>query len=113
MQRRPMKVMLPENRLMHKFYMRHPEARLEPVPLQSFEPPIAKQFAIRQLQLMQQGKGKFSEDEAFALTEKEFMGRIQVLASHRGGAPARLNLVQQDEGRYLAEALEEVAARKQ
>eukprot|EP00983_Pelagomonas_calceolata_P026918 845494-Pelagomonas_calceolata.AAC.1 len=27
MQRRPMKVMLPENRLMHKFYMRHPEVR--------------------------------------------------------------------------------------
>ncbi|KAF5831052.1 hypothetical protein DUNSADRAFT_13663 [Dunaliella salina] len=111
-QRKPMKALLPENHLMHKFYIRHPEARLEPVPLQSFKPPLAKQFASRQLQLMQQGKGKVCEDEAFALAEKEFMGRIQSLASHRGGMPARLSLVQQDEGRFLAEALEEVAARK-
>jgi len=54
------------------------QARLEPVSLQSFQPPLAKQFSLRQLELMQGRKG-LGERHAFAEAEKEFMGRIRAI----------------------------------
>jgi hypothetical protein len=52
------------------------QAKLEPVDLQSFKPPLAKQFAMQQLQLMRRG---MREDEAYVKTEEEFLGRIRAL----------------------------------
>ena len=48
-----MRVTWPEERLMWDLFRREPEVRLMPYHLNSFEPPLAKRFALRQWQLMQ------------------------------------------------------------
>ena len=45
------------------------QAMLEPVDLTSFEPPTAKKFALRQLELIDQG---MSRRESYAKVEAEF-----------------------------------------
>eukprot|EP00270_Netrium_digitus_P019823 TRINITY_DN7934_c0_g1_i2.p1 TRINITY_DN7934_c0_g1~~TRINITY_DN7934_c0_g1_i2.p1 ORF type:complete len:300 (-),score=96.26 TRINITY_DN7934_c0_g1_i2:183-1082(-) len=53
--KRVKKIVFPEDPLIESFYARHPEAKLDPVDLRSFDPPLARFFAQRQLELMQQG----------------------------------------------------------
>ena len=52
------------------------QARAEPVALDSFTPPLARQFAQRQLQLMQAGAAR---EQAFTQAEQELAGRLQAL----------------------------------
>eukprot|EP00244_Chara_vulgaris_P000653 TRINITY_DN1106_c0_g1_i1.p1 TRINITY_DN1106_c0_g1~~TRINITY_DN1106_c0_g1_i1.p1 ORF type:complete len:177 (+),score=30.60 TRINITY_DN1106_c0_g1_i1:559-1089(+) len=63
------KIRLPEDPLVTSFYARHPEARFVPYKLNSFEPPIARRFAWRQIELMREG---YSQREARDQVELEF-----------------------------------------
>lgn len=72
----PMKLNLPENRLVMGFYKQFPEARLEPVNLASFQAPLAKQFALRVHALMHEGMGK---KRAVAQAQEESAGKLQSL----------------------------------
>jgi len=106
----PLKLRLPEERLMLKFYNQHPEAKLEPVALQSFAQPLAKAFALRQLQLM---RNRLSESEAFSMAQQEFQAQLQTLQSRRGDLSTSTRLMQQhDETNVLADALEHAALRR-
>lgn len=65
------------------------QGKLEPVPLQSFKPPLAKQYAARQLQLKQELRSQGANlpqaaAAAQAQTEQEFAPRIKAL--HRWGS---------------------------
>lgn len=59
-----LRVVWPEDRLMWECFRRQPEVRLIPYRLNSFNPPFAKRFALRQYQLMQQGRSKQQAYEA-------------------------------------------------
>lgn len=53
------------------FYHRHPEAKLEPLDLSSFEPPTVRRFVNLQMDLMQKG---LSKEESRNQVELEFFG---------------------------------------
>lgn len=53
------------------------QAKLEPIELNSFQEPLAKSFAMRQLHHMQQGN--MSRKQAFDLTEAELKDKLQQL----------------------------------
>ena len=58
----------PEERLMWEVYRRNPELKRIPYSINSFEPPFAKRFALRQHELMKQG---MTQEAAYKDTEKE------------------------------------------
>jgi hypothetical protein len=68
------RVVWPEDRLMWKYFRRNPDARKIPYALNSFKPPPVKEFALRQLQLMQQGA---KEADAYNKAQNELGARIQ------------------------------------
>lgn len=72
---------------------RAPQARLEPLDLASFEPPTARRFALRQLEVMErQGMTKRS---AAALVEREFAAqRRQAEASAGLGRASIIDTIQ-------------------
>ncbi|CAI5458265.1 unnamed protein product [Closterium sp. Yama58-4] len=47
------RIEFPEDPLVESYYARHPEAKLQAYRLQGFDPPVARRFAWRQLELMQ------------------------------------------------------------
>ncbi|KAH9572700.1 hypothetical protein CY35_02G165700 [Sphagnum magellanicum] len=62
-------IKLPEDRLVESYYARHPEAKFIPFEINSFDPPPARKFAWRQLELMEQG---YFRDQACDIVEAEF-----------------------------------------
>eukprot|EP00892_Ulva_mutabilis_P005513 jgi/Ulvmu1/3333/UM155_0016.1 len=69
----------PEERLMWEVYRRNPELKRIPYSINSFEPPFAKRFALRQHELMQQG---MSQEAAYRDTDKEMaMHKEELLRS--------------------------------
>lgn len=64
---------------MWEVYRRSPELKQIPYDLNSFEPPFAKRFALRQHQLMQQG---MSKEAAYQDTEKEMAMHKQELLKY-------------------------------
>ena len=61
-----LRVVWPEDRLMWEYFRKHPEARLIPYELNSFDPPFVKRFALRQHKLMQNGCTKTEAYEKVA-----------------------------------------------
>ena len=55
------------------------QAKQQPIALSSFQAPVAKQFALRQLQLMESGE-QLSQQEAFVKVEQEMGPQLQALA---------------------------------
>ena len=53
------------------------QARALPIPLCSFEPPLSKQFALRQLALM--AREQLTQEAAFTRVEKEMMPQLLAL----------------------------------
>jgi hypothetical protein len=53
-----------------------PQAKMQPVTLDSFTPPLAKSFALRQLQLMSDKDKLLSPQAAFLQAEKELAPQI-------------------------------------
>jgi hypothetical protein len=64
------RVIWPEDRLMWDYFRKNPEVHQIPYALNSFNPPFVKRFALRQYQLMQQGKTK---EDAYEIVSKEMM----------------------------------------
>mmetsp|Transcript_30335 Transcript_30335/g.67265 ORF Transcript_30335/g.67265 Transcript_30335/m.67265 type:complete len:109 (+) Transcript_30335:170-496(+) len=91
-----MRLSFPESDLIREFYKKYPEAKEQPVVLNSFKMPLAKQFALHQLKLMQQDK--LPQAEAFEKTAKVFREQLQSLTIPSGPAPAgsQVQLLQQD-----------------
>ena len=54
-----------------------PQAKEQPITLSSFEPPLAKQFALKQLKLMTEER--LPQDAAFSRVEKELMPQLLAL----------------------------------
>ena len=54
-----------------------PQAKQQPISLSSFEPPLAKQFALKQLKLMTEER--LPQDAAFARVEQELMPQLLAL----------------------------------
>lgn len=101
-----LKVSLPEKPLVREFLRRYPEARSEPVALDSFRPPLARQFAQRQLQLMQSGADRAG---AFRQVEQEFATQLAALRSRQLAAAGALDLLQRQEQEALEEGAGHVA----
>lgn len=75
-ERKKPRMIWPEERLMWDVYRRSPELKNIPYNLNSFEPPFAKRFALRQHELMQQGMTK---EAAYRDTEQEMAMHKQEL----------------------------------
>ncbi|GFR43998.1 hypothetical protein Agub_g5144 [Astrephomene gubernaculifera] len=93
------KVDLPEKPLIKAFLQKYPEAKYEPVALDSFRPPLARRFVQRQVQLMQAGSDTAS---AFTQAEKELAEPLKALSrpqlsSASGSNPVELLLAQEQE----------------
>ena len=54
-----------------------PQAKGQAIALSSFEPPLAKQFALKQLKLMTEER--LPQDAAFAKVEQELMPQLLAL----------------------------------
>uniref|UniRef100_A0AAD5DZR7 Small ribosomal subunit protein mS23 n=1 Tax=Chlorella ohadii TaxID=2649997 RepID=A0AAD5DZR7_9CHLO len=67
--KRPPSITYPEDELIDAYYRKHPEARLEPIDMASFEPPTARRFALRQLELIE--REGMSKRAAAAVAEEE------------------------------------------
>jgi len=71
-EKRTTRPQFPEDRLIQSFYSRHPNALFEAVDLASFEPPLMKKAAIRQLALIQAGMPK---KEAIRTVEEDMRSK--------------------------------------
>ncbi|KAG2498811.1 hypothetical protein HYH03_003004 [Edaphochlamys debaryana] len=104
------RIQLPEAPFVRAFLQKYPEAKSEPVALNSFAPPLARQFAQRQLELIQSGQDTAA---AFAQAEKDFAARIQALRSRylasATGSTNPLELLRQAEQEALDAGLEALA----
>eukprot|EP00246_Nothoceros_aenigmaticus_P008108 TRINITY_DN22600_c0_g1_i1.p1 TRINITY_DN22600_c0_g1~~TRINITY_DN22600_c0_g1_i1.p1 ORF type:complete len:164 (+),score=20.51 TRINITY_DN22600_c0_g1_i1:53-544(+) len=69
--KRPPKIRYPEDRLVESYIARHPESTCTPFDLKSFDPPPARKFALRQLEIMQQGKIRDAARDAVELEVSE------------------------------------------
>lgn len=69
----------PEERLMWEVYRRDPDLKKLPYYLDSFEPPFAKRFALRQLELMRRGATK---EKAYQDTNKEMAALKELLVKY-------------------------------
>lgn len=102
----PTQYFFPEAPLIEQFYARYPEAKSEPVKLNSFVPPLAKRVALRQLALMEQG---MTESDARERADGEYEEQIKGLLQSQQTTTAFIRLVQQDEEQQLDQALKELA----
>lgn len=121
--KRPPKIEYPEDPLIESYYARHPEAKMVPFSLQSFDAPIARRFALRQMQLIEEG---LSRREARNRTEAEFKAEEEKLEAETarlrrvalregrnvGRAKSILEQVQEEETQFIAQGLEKMAQRK-
>ncbi|KAL4435585.1 hypothetical protein ABPG77_002548 [Micractinium sp. CCAP 211/92] len=108
--KRPPRIVYPEDQLVEAYYRKHPEARLEPVDMSSFEPPTARRFALRQLALMQE-QG-LSQRKAYDIVEAEFAEeRRQREAAAGGQRQSIIDQIQAEEEYHLQQALRTYADR--
>ncbi|GLC46318.1 hypothetical protein PLESTB_000998500 [Pleodorina starrii] len=90
---------LPEKPLTRAFFAKYPEAKNEPLALDSFTPPIARRFTQRQMQLMQAGSDRAT---AFAQAELDLSQQLtdmrrRQMGSLYGADPLELQLQQEQE----------------
>jgi len=107
---RPQHINLPESRLMVQFYKRFPEAKLQPVALGSSDPPLAKQYALKQWKLMREKR--LSADNAAKEVEKAMAPQLQALSRQHNISRGLLDLIQNEEEIQLKKALEDLAGRQ-
>ncbi|XP_057789184.1 uncharacterized protein LOC131006063 [Salvia miltiorrhiza] len=63
-------ITLPEDKYVKKFYQKHPDSKFEdPIKISDFDPPAARQFAWRVLELKEQG---FDESDAINIADNEY-----------------------------------------
>ena len=66
---KPRPIEFPEDRFIQSFYDRYPQVRQMPMDLHSKEPPLARQYALRALELWQGGR---TPKEARRIADREF-----------------------------------------
>lgn len=96
----------PEDRLIQSFYTRHPNALMEPIDLSSFEPPVVKKIAIRQLALMEAGMSKL---QAIKVVEQDMLKKGTLKLAE---PPSVIGQIQAEEERVLMAAIQEQKARR-
>lgn len=111
------KIVLPEDRLVESYYARHPEAKFIAFELNSFDPPPARKFAWRQLELMDQGYPRdVARDmvevevaEAEKAAEEAFRAdrRRAIMEGREPPAPkkSKIEEIQEEEWEYLSQGL--------
>jgi hypothetical protein len=97
--RRPPKIVFPEDEHVRHYYRRHPEAVLHPLNLGAYEPPVARRFAARQMELLAQG---LPRREARDTAEREFKAAA---AAAPAAASTVVEVVQAEEEAHLSQAL--------
>ena len=91
-----------------------PQAKLEPVDLTSYEPPTARRFVLRQMQLIE---GGMARKEAFAAVEQEFFTRgenpagVAAVGSSSSAGGSIIEQIQQQEEGELNSALQQYVDR--
>lgn len=98
--KRPPKIVFEEDEFIEEYYRRHPAATLEPIDLGSFYPPVAKQFAYRAVQLMEEHG--MSRAEAKEQAYKDVSSQEQSLSV----GERLIAKIQDEEGIHLKEAME-------
>ncbi|KAK9824607.1 hypothetical protein WJX72_011682 [[Myrmecia] bisecta] len=93
-------IRFPEDGLVRAYYDRHPEARMQPVDLRSFTPPPAREFAQRQLQLMQ--AESISAKVAYHRLKAEMLADSKSYPQQRRSV---LAAVQEEEEQVLQDAM--------
>lgn len=112
--KKPPAIEFPEDRLMQSYYARHPEAKLEPIWLDSTDPPTGKRYALRQLVLMQHGMSRTAArrqvDAEFAAAKAAEKQLLQEQGGERAtfGARGAIAAVQAEEERELFNAIKEL-----
>ncbi|CAI5492141.1 unnamed protein product [Closterium sp. Naga37s-1] len=117
------RIEFPEDPLVESYYARHPEAKLQAYRLQGFDPPVARRFAWRQLELMQQQgltkrQARDAVEAEFTRAEQEEEERaVQEWrrAIREGRQPAAVRCsaveeVQQEERAHMLAGLEAMGA---
>lgn len=101
------KIELPEDRLIKSYLARYPEARCKAFDLNSFEAPIARQFAWRVLELLDRG---FSEAWARDIVEADLVSeekakRRKEMLEGRPVAKTALEEAQEEDWANMANGL--------
>ncbi|GAB4815620.1 hypothetical protein N2152v2_008076 [Parachlorella kessleri] len=104
--RKPPTITFPEDRLLAAYYSKHPEAKLEPIAINSFEPSTPLRFVHRQMELME---GGVPRKQAFQQVEQEFTAQSQQSGTQQGGI---IEQVQREEEGHLRRALREYNLRR-
>lgn len=99
--KKPKPIVYPEDRYIQSFYDRYPQARQEPLDLQGPEPPLARRFALRQLELVEGGT---SPREARQIVDDELQA-LGVLNTTGPTAQSTIGSVQYDEEMSLQGAM--------
>ncbi|XP_042011825.1 uncharacterized protein LOC121760245 [Salvia splendens] len=88
-------ITLPEDTYVNKFYQKHPDSKFEdPIKVSSFDPPAAREFAWRVLELKEQG---VDEIDAMAVADTEYRAERNA----RKQAYARLKQISKLQGKRL------------
>lgn len=66
---KPRSIVFPEDRFIQSFYDRFPAAQQAPLDLASAGPPVARKFALRQLELVEEGR---TPKQARSIVDREF-----------------------------------------
>ncbi|GIL84321.1 hypothetical protein Vretimale_15938 [Volvox reticuliferus] len=103
---------LPETPFIRQFLAKYPEAKKEPVALDSFSAPLARRFVRRQMQLIREGS---EPGPAFAQAEVDFSQQLldmrrRQLGSLFGTDPLELHMRQEQE--QLDSGLEALAQQR-
>lgn len=120
---KPPKIKYPEDPLVESYYARHPDSKFTPFKLQGFDSPIARQFALRQLELMEQGMSKRDardqveqefEARAKAMEEQEMAERRRALRDGVNAPPVKksvLEEIQEEEWQRIHHGLEVIGTK--
>lgn len=120
--KRPPQIVYPEDRLLARYYARHPEARLESLELWNPHAHSAWKFVKRQMEVMKQSN--LSDERAFAIVEEEVLEQKRKLNVERQlaklqatefgvrPAPTLLQMVQAEEEKQMRLAAEMAVTRQ-
>jgi hypothetical protein len=109
--KRPMKIEYPEDRLLAKYYSKHPEARLEAMEIWRPQQHSAWKFVQRQLAVMKEEK--LSEEDAYKKVEAEIaevkrklelekqLATRQAIEFGLRRAPSLIQMIQAEEEKHL------------
>ena len=105
--KRPPKLVYEEDEFVAAYYRRNPAATLEPIDLGSFNPPAARRFAFRQLELMKEHGLSRTDAKAKAIQEQSDVSGEPSEDSYvaKSVGERLIEKIQAEEERHLDEAM--------